>query len=139
MKRYSIIVFMFMVTVMLASAAFARSGRIMMFESNLIPQPRLLYPRIDKVDLTGKKELVFRWSPHEGSISKRKYYDFRLYRGYDTYEKNLIIKKQVPPTQYNWNLSTSYFENGKVYTWSLRQKYYTGKSRRSWNSFTVTK
>lgn len=109
------------------------------FGTNYVPEPRLIEPTTDKVDLSGRKELLFKWSPHEGSSYKRKYYDFRLYKGYNMYESNLIFKKEVAPNQHQLGVSSDIFEDGQVYTWSLRQKYRSGKSRRSTNSFTVIK
>jgi len=122
--------------IILASAFWAQAYQGYFF-SNHVPDPRLLEPTDDKVDLTGKKELLFRWSPHEGMIYKRKYYDFRLYKGYSMYESTLILKKKVAPGQYQLSLSADMFENNQVYTWSLRQRYTSGKSRRASSSFVI--
>jgi hypothetical protein len=106
--------------------------------SNNIPQPILKEPIADKVDLSGKSELVFRWSPHEGNISQRKHYDFRLYEGYQMIETSLILKENVSANKHQITVSTDTFKANQVYTWSLRQVYRAGKSRRSTSSFTVT-
>jgi hypothetical protein len=108
------------------------------FLTNNIPQPVLKEPVTDKVDLSGESELVFRWSPHEGSISQRKHYDFRLYEGYQMVESNLIFQNNVAPNQHQIAVNSGMFKNGQVYTWSLRQTYRSGKSQRSTSSFTVT-
>ncbi|MDD5504823.1 MAG: hypothetical protein PHV77_05925 [Candidatus Omnitrophica bacterium] len=102
-----------------------------------IPQPVLLEPVIDRVDISGKKELVFRWSPHQGDISRRKFYDFRLYQGYKLTEDGLLLQKNVAPNEHQLAVDSSVFKPGQVYTWSLRQKYRSGKSRRSSSSFTI--
>jgi len=115
------------------SSSFGRD----IFSEN-IPQPILKEPVTDKVDLSGKKELVFRWSPHEGNIYQRKYYDFRLYDGYQMIESNLILHNNVSPNQHQFVVSTDMFKLNQVYTWSLRQTYRVGKSQRSTSSFTVT-
>ena len=104
-----------------------------------VPQPRLLSPVKETVDMTGKEELEFKWSPHEKGGGFREYYDFRLYKGYNMYENTLILKKQVAPDQYSIRLPASVFEEGAVYTWSLRQVYDTAKSLKSFQSFKVIK
>jgi hypothetical protein len=106
--------------------------------SKNIPQPVLKEPVLDKVDLSGKSELVFRWSPHEGNISQRKHYDFRLYEGYQLIEANLIFQENVSANKHQISVSTNTFKIGQVYTWSLRQVYRVGKSQRSTSSFAVT-
>jgi hypothetical protein len=106
------------------------------FTSN-IPQPVLKEPVTGKVGLSGMSELVFRWSPHEGNISQRKHYDFRLYEGYQMIESNLILQNNVSPSQHQLAVNTDIFKINQVYTWSLRQVYRSGKSQRSTSSFTV--
>jgi hypothetical protein len=106
--------------------------------SNHIPQPVLKEPITDKVDLSGRSELIFRWSPHEGNISQRKHYDFRLYKGYQMIESNLILQDNVSPNKHQIAVSADTFKVNQVYTWSLRQTYRAGKSRRSSSSFTIT-
>jgi hypothetical protein len=106
------------------------------FSSN-IPQPRLIEPVKDKIDLSGVGELVFKWSPHEGNIAQRRYYDFRLYEGYQLVESDLIFQKDVPYNEHQIILSTDMFKLNQAYTWSLRQNYRSGKSRRSTSSFII--
>jgi len=110
-------------------------GRDIFSES--IPQPILKEPVTDNLDLSGKTELVFRWSPHEGNTYQRKYYDFRLYEGYQMIEANLILHNNVSPNQHQFVVGTDIFKLNQVYTWSLRQTYRSGKSQRSTSSFTV--
>lgn len=119
------------------SDAYLRGG---VFVSDNVPEPLLMSPITETVDLSGIKELEFRWSPHEGSLSDRDYYDFRLYKGYDTVETTLILKEKIPPRKYQISLKTDIFEDGQVYTWSLKQVY-TGsrKSKKSYQSFKVIK
>jgi hypothetical protein len=102
-----------------------------------IPQPILKEPVSDKVDLNGKRELLFRWSSHEGDISQRKWYDFRLYEGYQMVESNLILQQNVLPNKYEITVNSDIFKLNQVYTWSVRQTYRVGKSQRSTSSFTV--
>ena len=105
--------------------------------SDNIPQPRLIEPVKDKIDLSGAGELVFKWSPHEGNIAQRRYYDFRLYEGYQLVESNLIFQKDVSYNQHQITLNADAFKLNQTYTWSLRQNYRSGKSRRSTSSFTI--
>ena len=109
-------------------------------QSNHIAPPRIIAPSSDDVDLTGKESLEFKWSPHEGDQVQRDYYDFRLYRGYDMYESGRIMKMRLPPRQWSLIIKSEAFEDGQIYTWSIRQVY-TGsaKSRRSFESFRVIK
>ncbi|MFA5369740.1 MAG: hypothetical protein WC300_03370 [Candidatus Omnitrophota bacterium] len=109
---------------------FSRDG----FADN-IPQPVLLEPVTGRVDISGKGQLIFRWSPHEGDISQRRFYDFRLYQGNQLTEANLLFQKNVAPNEHKISLDHDMFKPGQSYTWSLRQKYRSGKSRRSSSSF----
>ena len=96
--------------------------------------PRLLSPS-DDTDLTGKDKLEFRWGTEGGNFD---YHDFRLYKGAQTYESGLILKKQVPRNEHSLFLDASQFESGQTYAWSLR---YVGssKSRSSYSVFSVKK
>lgn len=81
-----------------------------------IPQPRVLEPDGDTVDLSVKKELIFKWSPHEGDISQRKYYDFRLYEGQRVLGLGLILKKEVSPNKHQIGIESGLFKEGAIYT-----------------------
>jgi len=118
------------------ASAFMRGGGAYEF----VPEPVLLYPTQEEADLTGKDSLEFRWSPHEGSPTRRDYYDFRLYKGYDMLESTLVFKQRVGPRESSTSLKSGMFENGAVYTWSLRQ-IYTGsvKSKKVFQSFRIIK
>jgi hypothetical protein len=113
------------------------SGTLMF--GNNIPQPRIFYPRSENVDLSQKDNLGFKWSSLVGSSTERRYYDFRLYKGYNIVSDNLIYKKEVPPFKNSWDIESSMFEDGEIYTWTLRQVYLTGKSDRSIISFKIHK
>ena len=126
--------------IFLASECFAGSYLGFRYMDSFVPQPRLLEPAREMVDLSGKESLLFRWSSHEQARGFRMYYDFRLYKGYNMLESTLIFKQKVDPTQNAVALSAAMFEDGQVYTWSLRQVYdgYR-KSDRSYQSFKVIK
>lgn len=105
-----------------------------------VPQPRLISPTEDTVVFTGKATLEFKWSPFEGNRTERLYYDFRLYKGYNMLESTLILKKRLEPNIYEISLKSDIFDDGEVYTWSLRQVYSgTQKSEKNTASFKVIK
>ena len=104
------------------------------------PQPELLSPTSEVVDLTGKDSLTFKWSPFIGNLFEREYYEFRLYKGYNQVQANEIYRQRVPRNIYAVVLKTDMFQNGEVYTWTLRQasndKF---KSDAAYSSFKVIK
>lgn len=107
---------------------------------DLAPEPWLLSPVSEMVDLTGQAVLVFKWRPDPGPLLLRKRYDFRLYRGYQTYTSTQILKRNVEPDVYSVVLDASLFEDEQVYTWTLRQIYCDiRKSDAAYNSFKVIK
>ena len=109
-------------------------------QSDAIPVPRILQPYLDTYDLTGKNVLEFKWSPHEGSPTQRDHYDFRLYKGFTVLESTRICVMRVNPRQWSVALNADMFQDGQVYTCTLRQVY-TGslKSRRAYQSFKIIK
>ena len=99
--------------------------------------PRLIEPRSEVVDLKGRDSLRFYWS-REGDSTKRKYYDFRLYKGYQTVEDTLLYQENISQNEV-W-LDQAIFDDGQVYTWSVRQvdrRQYRG--RRNFASFRIVK
>ncbi len=104
-----------------------------------VPEPRLLSPISEVVDLTGKDTLEFKWSPFEGRLFKRKYYDFRIYKGREMYFKDEIFKQKVPRGTYSVVLKADIFEDGQVYTWAVRQVYDDDKSDQAYSAFRVVK
>jgi hypothetical protein len=135
-KLIAFLVISFAVVSLIPAHAFVCRAGAMGF----VPQPRILFPDADNVDLSGKKSLEFAWSPHEGDRFMRRYYDFRLYKGYEMVESGLMMKKRVPAGTCGFEVDAGLFDNGGTYTWSLRQIYRSGgKSYRSYKSFKVTK
>jgi len=102
------------------------------------PQVRLIYPTGDEVSLSGQDSLEFKWSKFDGSIIYRDYYDFRLYKGCATLEDNLILKQRIDYDEYSIKVKADLFQDGEVYTWTLRQVYRAdGKSDRSYSTFKI--
>lgn len=105
-----------------------------------VPKPVLLSPIGDEQDISGKSSLEFRWSPHEGRSLGRKYYELKLYKGYEMLEKTLISKQRIKAGESMINMDAAQFKNGEIYTWSLRQVLNDGqKSDRAFASFRVIK
>ncbi len=125
MKKPLLFILIFNLCILTAATA---GGRRL----NEMPAPRLLAPD-DIAEFNGKKELEFRWGNESGGNFD--HYDFRLYRGTQTYEKNLILQKDVPPGQTSLVLDASNFKSGETYSWSLR---YMG-ARKSMSSYSIFK
>jgi hypothetical protein len=128
--------------VVLASTVYAymSMGRFDIGESDFIPSPRLIRPSTDVVDLRGTEALEFSWSPHEGDPTQRDCYDFRLYKGDQAFGPALIFKMRLPPRQWSIWISADLFEDGAMYTCTLRQVYVgSARSRRTFWSFRVIK
>ena len=88
-----------------------------------MPPPRLMAPG-DLVE-TGPSGVEFRWGNESGGNID--HYDFHLYLGPQTYEKDLILKKEIPRGTSSIWIESSYFKPGETYSWSLR----TNGSKRS--------
>lgn len=105
-----------------------------------VPSPQLVRPTSETVDISGKDSLEFKWLTNVAMFTKgRQYYDFRLYKGYQMLESTLIYKERLSDSTNHIIINTSTFENGQIYTWSLRQVFGVAKSDRSHVSFKVIK
>lgn len=99
-------------------------------------EPHLVSPIYDATVITGDT-LLFKWWHTNIGIDR---YEFNLYKGADMFSDNLILKKILPFSQSSIKLDASLFENGQVYTWSLRQITNGGlKSDRSFITFAAIK
>ncbi len=99
--------------------------------------PRLLYPINDKVDITGKNNLEFKWWNDQINTD---HFEFRLYKGANMYEDGLLIKQSLPLSAGKFPVSADIFNDGQTYTWSLIRVDLSGKkSDRNFNTFVVTK
>ena len=96
-----------------------------------LPAPRLVAPG-EIVELS-EKGIEFRWTSQGGGNFD--HYDFRLYRGTQTYEKNLVLQKDVPTRSTSVTIDTTNFAAGETYAWSLRSK----GARKSLSSFSIFK
>lgn len=107
---------------------------------DVLPEPLLLSPSNDEIDLTDRDSLEFKWLSYVSEIIKRRGYEFKLYKGYDMYADDLIYKELLPRETYSIKIDAAKFENGQVYTWALRQIAMDGiKGEQSFHSFKIKK
>lgn len=136
MKKTLLVVILILLLPFCALAkGFGRGG----FGGGQPPEPRLVRPTSEMVDLRGKDNLEFKWWSNVGGYAGNQYFDFRLYKGYQMFEQTLIMKEQLPPHANNIIVNSNVFEDGQVYTWSLRNVYGAEKSDRVHVSFKVIK
>ncbi len=102
-----------MAVVFLLAAPHAEAGRRKL---NGPPAPMLMHP-LDEARIKGES-LEFRWSNEGG---RPEYYDFRLYKGTQTYDAGLILKEKVPGDKTVFRVPADTFIEGETYTWSVRQ------------------
>lgn len=104
---------------------------------NSPPEPRLRYPIYDTVIIENDQALEFSWwidSTDTGGFI------LRIYKGYNMYADNLILKENLPANVDSFKVKADLFEDGKVYTWSLIRTSLSGyKSDKSFNSFKIIK
>lgn len=106
--------------------------------NDFVPGPTLLYPVTEDIVLTGKDYLEFRWRRSE--LVMTDHLVFKLYKGYNTVQDNLIIRQDFHIDTYPIKLPASQFEEGEVYTWVLIEVFRSGKkSDKSFSSFKIIK
>lgn len=102
---------------------------------NSPPEPRLKYPVSDTVILPVNRPLEFRWW---NDFEQTRGYIFKLYKGYNMFAANLILREELPPDASSIEIKPELFDDGQVYTWSLARISFSGsKSDKSFNSFKV--
>jgi len=102
------------------------------------PSPDLVRPYGEKVDLTGKDSLEFKWEIDD--LMGISYCEFRLYKGYNMYEGNLVYKEQVQAPNHVVNVKAGLFIDGQSYTWYVYEVNLAGiKSDKAFSSFEVIK
>ena len=121
------LIFVLILNSLFLCAAFA-GGR----KPGEMPAPRLLMPD-DLAVFNDKNQLEFRWGTETGGSFD--HYDFRMYKGTQTYEKYLILQKDVPAGTTSIYLDASQFKTGETYSWSLR---FMG-SKKSASSYSIFK
>ncbi|MCG3176771.1 MAG: hypothetical protein MOGMAGMI_01735 [Candidatus Omnitrophica bacterium] len=73
-------------------------------------------------------QLEFRW---RGNADRTvlSHYEFRLYKGPQSYEPYLIMKQEVTDGKESLSLPVSTFEPGQTYSWSVKAALHAGKGR----------
>ncbi|MCX5709863.1 MAG: hypothetical protein NT088_03935 [Candidatus Omnitrophica bacterium] len=131
-----ILVSILLIICLAVSAVYAMGFRKGFMDS--VPPPQLISPVSETADITGKDYLNFEWIVI--GLMDIDYCDFRIYKGYDTYGNDLILKEQVFTPDRDYRVKADIFEDGQVYTWVLKQVSYSGfKSDTVSNSFKVIK
>ncbi|MCX5711258.1 MAG: hypothetical protein NT060_04835 [Candidatus Omnitrophica bacterium] len=103
-----------------------------------IPAPQLISPVSETADITGKDYLDFKWIVI--GLMDIDYCDFKIYKGYNAYGDNLILKEQVFTPDRDFRVKADTFEDGQVYTWVLKEVSYSGlKGDTAYNSFRIIK
>lgn len=123
--------------VLFLAGALALDADASLYRNKRVAGPILLTPG-DNADLSGLKQVEFRWSP-EGDRAAFDHYDFRLYKGSQTYESGLILKREIPAGETHTFVDAATFENGQTYAWSVRQVGGTKKGRSSHTVFKALK
>jgi len=134
MKR-SAVVFI-LVLLGFSALAHAAAFRCIIGPTDYIPEPKLVYPYTEEVDLTGKEYLEFKWD----TVVLADYFDFKIYKGRDEIAANLIFKQHLMSGAYSFNIKSDVFQDDQVYTWSLKTIIVgVGKSDESFISFKIIK
>lgn len=97
--------------------------------------PRLAYPIGPEATITGDY-LEFKWWRAGPGVRS---YEFSLYKGGGP-SGDVIVQKNLPFGTSSMQVEAKLFEDGKTYTWTLRQVSDDGqKSDQSFNTFKVNK
>lgn len=104
-----------------------------------LASPMLMEPGSETVVLTGKDSLTFKWYDALSHYPGKDYYDFRIYKGYQTVADTLIFKEKVPARTFRISVSTDLFKDGEIYSWSVRHVVGAAKSLRNFRSFKAVK
>ncbi len=132
-----VFLFCFLLSSIFVSPVFCADAVRLNEELDFSPGPRLLYPVTDNIKLEGARQLEFKWERPD--ILKVKYYDFKLYKGYNTVASNVIFSKRISYNECPLKLDISLFEVGQVYAWAVVSIFDTGqKSDKSYSSFKIT-
>jgi hypothetical protein len=109
MRKFALVVF-------LSAAVIFSSGTLSAGDRRVgsLPAPEIISPTENTA--VSADGLEFRWSMG----ARPDYTDFRLYKGTETVEKNLIMKEKVGNGKSTFLVPASAFENGATYAWSVK-------------------
>ena len=121
-------VIIFLAILLAAGFALGRSiygSPLNMTSRDFPPGPQLLSPVTDNVKLSGKEFLEFKWNfPNQIDTD---YFYLRVYKGYETYVKDLIFRQRYSVSELPPKLPASFFQPDQAYTWVLIQVYKDGR------------
>ncbi|MDD5440564.1 MAG: hypothetical protein PHS37_10310 [Candidatus Omnitrophica bacterium] len=115
MRKY---IFTVLLIAGLVVPAYARMG----FNGAQVFVPEVEYEtpkRQEIVDLSGQTVLAFRWRPTPIPSGGRKCYKFTLY---SAFSYDVIQKETLDPKTTSVEVPAGIFENGKTYTWEVKQR-----------------
>ena len=140
MKKIFLILVLALTFISLASVELHAQSRRSFGSAGVVPMPRLISPTSEVVNRKDKDGILFKWSSQQMPTGGRRKFRFQLYEGYDMYEQGLIFKKEIDPHVFEIFIERDKFEDGKAYTWSLRQRGSSPSwSRRSFYTFRLKK
>lgn len=116
----------------LAAPEAAAGRRVEVGRINTAPQ--LVAPGDVAVIKDGQLEFRWRGNADRTILS---HYEFRLYKGPQSYEPHLILKQEVTDGSESLLLPASTFEPGQTYSWSVKAAAHAGKGRSSSSVFKV--
>jgi len=136
-RVYLFYVALFFLALLSAPAAEANLSVNLGSFNQSFPGPDLIYPVTEDIDLTAKDYLEFKWR-NSNFFSFTRYYDLRLYEGYNTTESSRILKEHINLQDYPFRVDARELQKDKVYTWVLIQVLNDGrKSDKSFASFKI--
>ena len=125
------------IILMVFSISSPASAKGLNITHEIVPTPWLMEPVGGNVSVQGKDFLDFKWT-NVGKLTRRRYYDFRIYEGLKITEEALMFEERVEPDVSRIRVKISLFIKGATYTWSVRQVYNRGlKSRRNFTIFEI--
>jgi len=140
MKKIFLILVLALTFISLVSVELYAQSRRSFGSAGHVPMPRLISPTSEVVNIKDKDGILFKWSSQQMPTGGRRKFRFQLYEGYDMYEQSLIFKKEIDPHIFEIFIKRDNFEDGKAYTWSLRQRGFSPSwSRRSFYTFRLVK
>ena len=85
-----------------------------------VPRVRYILPEDDStVDLTGKESLTFSWKGQPKPSGGRRTFRFSLYKGFGY---GAVFTKDLDRDVYSVGVPADIFEDGAVYSWSVKQR-----------------
>ncbi|MDD4956737.1 MAG: hypothetical protein PHQ61_03730 [Candidatus Omnitrophica bacterium] len=129
----------FFVTLSFVGGVASIAGVIDRMSGDYIPVPRMIAPVTSEVNISGEREVSFKWDAHAGRNDPGRFYIFRLYSGKQATEDALMVKEELA-SEAGISISSERFVPGQFYTWSVQQGYTgKGKSDKGYQTFQVIK